>query len=141
MPDLARLFALYNSLYQVCPQATECSVIICGKALACMLKESQALCRVIDYLSMQFLNSRSADFFHMVNSVSELLTSLSVQSAANTEQDRLCSCLISRCPVSGCVASATHVGCKQACGSSRDHICIALLKSVSCNRKVQALYH
>ena len=64
------------------------NVIICGKALACMLNESQALCRVTDYLSLQLLNSRSADFFHMVNSVSELLTSLSAQSAANTEQDR-----------------------------------------------------
>jgi hypothetical protein len=64
------------------------NVIICGKALACVLNESQALCRVIDYLSLQFLNSRSADSVHMVNSCSELLTSLSAQSAANTEQDR-----------------------------------------------------
>jgi len=77
------------------------SVIRCDKALACVLNESKALCRVTDHLSLQLLNSRSADIIHMVNSCSELLTSLSAQSAANTEQDRLCSCLISHCTVIG----------------------------------------
>lgn len=95
-----------------------------------MLNESKALCRVTDYLSLQLLNSRLADFFQMVNGRSELLTSLSAQSAANTEQDRLCSCLISHCIVIDWAPSATHFGRRQACGSSRGHVCIALPKSI-----------
>ncbi len=92
-----------------------------------MLNESKALCRVTDYLSLQLLNSRLADFFQMVNGRSELLTSLSAQSAANTEQDRLCSCLISHCIL---IDWAASVGRRQACGSSRGHVCIALPKSI-----------
>lgn len=101
MPDLVRLFALYNCLYQVCFHAIKRRVIRCGKALACMLNESQALCRVTDYLSLQLLNSRLADLFQMVNGCSHLLTSHPAQSAANTEHDRLCSCLISDCTAFG----------------------------------------
>lgn len=70
------------------------AVSLGAKALACVLNESKALCRVTDYLSLQALNSRSADIIHMVNSCSCLLTSLSAKSAANTEKDRRCSCLI-----------------------------------------------